>query len=370
MTKQIVILGSSWLGLGVAHKLLKRTLPKTKDFKVIIISPSTHMYWNIAAPRAIVPGALADDEFMKPYADGFARYSKDHYEIIQAKAESVDFKTKTVQTNLRPVKYDILVIATGSSTSDHLPMKLIGSHEDTLKSLHVVQDKIAAAKTIVVGGGGATGTETAAELGFEYRKIKDIYLITSTERLLPIARKDVGADAKTELEKLHVKVKTGTKILSTESLGSQTKVTLSTGEPIIADVYLPTVGLHANTSFLPQTLLAENGDIKVDPYFHVGGQTDVFAAGDAANIAPKSVLNTDPQVAHLAANLELILTGHEDKLAAYKPSETLMLAATTGRSRAVGIGGNWRIPSLFIWFLKGRNMLLGELPKLIAGAKA
>lgn len=36
--KTVVILGGSMAGLGIAHRLLKYTLPKCKDLKVIIVS--------------------------------------------------------------------------------------------------------------------------------------------------------------------------------------------------------------------------------------------------------------------------------------------------------------------------------------------
>lgn len=42
---KIVILGASYAGISIAHKLLKHTLPDVKDLKVVLISPSTHMYW-------------------------------------------------------------------------------------------------------------------------------------------------------------------------------------------------------------------------------------------------------------------------------------------------------------------------------------
>lgn len=35
-----------------------------------------------------------------------------------------------------------------------------------------------AAKTIVVGGAGPTGVETAAEIGFEYGKDKEVTLVS------------------------------------------------------------------------------------------------------------------------------------------------------------------------------------------------
>jgi apoptosis-inducing factor 2 len=38
MGKTVLILGGSMAGLGVAHRLLKYTLPNEKDLKVIMIS--------------------------------------------------------------------------------------------------------------------------------------------------------------------------------------------------------------------------------------------------------------------------------------------------------------------------------------------
>ena len=38
MAKTVVILGGSYAGLGVAHRLLKNTLPNHKDLKVILVS--------------------------------------------------------------------------------------------------------------------------------------------------------------------------------------------------------------------------------------------------------------------------------------------------------------------------------------------
>lgn len=38
MTKNVVVVGGSYAGLQIAHKLLKHTLPSEKDLKVILVT--------------------------------------------------------------------------------------------------------------------------------------------------------------------------------------------------------------------------------------------------------------------------------------------------------------------------------------------
>ena len=67
MAKTVVILGAGWVGLPLAHKLLKYTIPKAKaGLKVIIVSPDSHFYWNIVAVRGVIPGAITDEQLFLP----------------------------------------------------------------------------------------------------------------------------------------------------------------------------------------------------------------------------------------------------------------------------------------------------------------
>jgi hypothetical protein len=180
MAKTVVILGASFAGLKIAHHLLKTTLPVVKDLKVVIVSPSTHLFWNIAAPRAIIPGQIPDEKIMAPYAPGFSKYPSSSYEIILGKATNVDPANKKVEIGTesgpREVAYDYLVVTTGSNSGDAI-WKQSGSYKEFLERLHHTQDQVKRAKSIIIGGGGVTGVETAGELGFEYGKTKEITLV-------------------------------------------------------------------------------------------------------------------------------------------------------------------------------------------------
>lgn len=174
--KSILILGGSFGGLSTAYRLLK----KNPNVKITLIAPNDALYWNLAGPRAIVPGGFDDSKIFAPYAPGFKQFGE-RAEIVTGLATSMDVAAKKVTVKgangERVYSYDMLVIATGASTKGDVPYKVIGSTEDTKAHLHGFQERVKKATTIVVAGGGATGVETAGELGYEYGKTKKIILV-------------------------------------------------------------------------------------------------------------------------------------------------------------------------------------------------
>lgn len=187
--KTIVILGSSFAGVTTAHRLLKQA-PKTGDVKVILIGPNTHIFWNLAAPRAIVPGQFSDEKLFGAIAPGFKQYTADRFEFLLGTAERLDLESKNVfvatTKGVKTIGYDILILATGSRTKGDIPFKNGASYEATRDALHEFQGKVKQAKSIVVGGAGATGVETAGELGFEYGTQKQITLVCTRNLGSPI----------------------------------------------------------------------------------------------------------------------------------------------------------------------------------------
>jgi NADH dehydrogenase FAD-containing subunit len=178
--KTIVILGSSFGGVSTAHRLLKQAA-KTGDVKVILVGPTTHFFWNFAGPRAIIPGQFADDKLFGAIVPGFKQYTADRFEFLLGTAERLNLESNNVVvatgSGEKVVGYDILILATGSSTKGDVPFKSRGTYEATRDALHDFQSRVKKAHSIVVGGAGATGVETAAELGFEYGSQKKITLV-------------------------------------------------------------------------------------------------------------------------------------------------------------------------------------------------
>ncbi|KAL2010375.1 hypothetical protein VTN00DRAFT_6182 [Thermoascus crustaceus] len=358
MTRQIVILGASITGLGVAHKLLKHTYPLTQDFKVTLVSPSDHIYWNLASVRGIVPGQFKDDDLFQPFLPGFDRYPKESFEFILGTAHKVDLSSNTVLVNDgREIRYDHLVVATGASYKDGMPWKPLKDHQSTLDALHDLQSKVAAAKTIVIGGGGATGSEVAGEIAFEYyQKGKEVTIVTSDKRLLPTLPEHISQIAEKELSRLGVKIVHGTKIARTSrTADGKTKLSLSTSAPdLIVDLYLPTIGETPNTSFLPSSLLNDKGDVIVDEFLRAKSTTSIWAAGDVTGLEPKQAKYAEDQAVHLAKNLHNVLQGREP--VEYGTSCLRVIAVTLGRSKGTGVMCGWRLPSISVWLFKGRYL--------------
>jgi NADH dehydrogenase FAD-containing subunit len=180
--KHILILGGSYAGVSTTHRLLKQA-SKVEPFKITIVSPNTHFYWNIAAPRAIIPGKIADTTISHPVEEGFSQYSTDVFEFVLGTALSLDVEGQSVEIlskarGKRTISYDFLILATGSRTTEVTPFKMVDSTEETLEVLHDFQKKVADAKTIVIAGAGFTGCETVGELGHAYGKEKNIVLVS------------------------------------------------------------------------------------------------------------------------------------------------------------------------------------------------
>jgi len=374
MTKTILILGASYTGLAIAHTLLKKTLTTVKDYKVVLVSTTSHHYWNLASVRAVVPGQIPDEKLFQEIAPGFDKYPKGSFEFVLGSASSLDpaVKTVSISTSGGEVKldYEILVIATGSRYLDECAWKVSpNGYEETKAILHKTQEAVKAATSIVVGGAGPTGVETVGELGFEYGKTKEITIITSGPEILSDCMPaHISKGAENELAKLNVKIVKNTKITSsTPSADGKTELTLSDGKRVITDLYLPTVGVVPNSEFIPKTLLNEKGEVVVDEFLRVKNIENVWAAGDIVDIEPSQVMYAEKQAAALAKNLDLVLKGKEP--VAYKYGGGRTIGITLGRSKATGRSGNMKLPSLVLWWFKGRTLGTQLLTPLVTGSK-
>ena len=382
MVKTVVILGAGWAGLPLAHKLLKYTLPKAKDgLKVILVSPNSHFYWNVAAVRGVIPGTIPDEQLFLPIEPGFAKYSDESFEFILGKAERLDLERNTIEVAVndgtqRSFSYDQLVIATGSQILGNLPFKSIGTHQETIAALHSLQKQIDAAKSIVVSGAGPTGVETAGELAAAYGVEKEITLIIRGERALqssPVLR-GVSQIVERDLQKLGVKLVRNTQVKGVqtnakgeEDAAAQTTLTLSDGSTLVADLYLPLFGVNVNTSFVPASILDSAKNLILDKTMRVVGTKNVWGIGDVGNLEPKQLTVTDAQIIHLSAAIDSVLTGEDRQVKEYKPSGKTMIFITMGKKYATGQIGGWKLWGLIVSYVKGRMLFVDTAPGYVGG---
>ncbi|PVH68333.1 FAD/NAD(P)-binding domain-containing protein [Cadophora sp. DSE1049] len=370
--KTILILGGSLGGLAVAHTVLKKTLNTIKDYKIVLVSTSTHIYWNLASVRAIVPGQISDEKIFQEIQPGSMHYPKGSFEFIHGAASGLDPRTKTViittASGEAKQTYDILLLATGTRTTGDLPWKAsLSGYQATKDNLHKYQEQVKAAKSIVLGGGGPTGIEAAGELGFEYGKTKEITLITAAPELahdsLPV---NISKVAEKELKKLHVEITKGVKIIDSKAASDgKTELILDNGETMLVDLYLPIIGNHPNSEYVPKALLDDRGYVIVDEYLRVKGTEDIWAVGDVSNTDPSQAVYLQKQIPAIANNLDLVIKGK--KPIPYKSDGNRIIAITLGRNRATGRSGNWKLPSIIVWWLKGRTLGTQNMPNYITG---
>ena len=125
----------------------------------------------------------------------------------------------------------------------------------------------------------------------------------------------VSKTAVNTLQKLNVDIKLGTKVESSTVLPSgQTELTLSDGSKLTTDVYLPTIGLKPNSSYIPETLLNPKGFVVVDEYLRVKGADGLWAVGDISAIQRPQYALTEAQSIHLSKNIGLVLQKKEPLL--------------------------------------------------------
>ncbi|KAI1436317.1 FAD/NAD(P)-binding domain-containing protein [Xylaria sp. CBS 124048] len=381
MTKTVVILGGAYAGVQIAHRLLKYTLPHVKDLKVVLISKNSHFYWNMAAVRAIIPGVMKEDQYTRPIAPGFAQYPAESFEFIVGSAEAVDPTNRTVKVAVgddskeRALSYDYLVLATGTRNTDSaataVPWKNSGTHEEISALLNETQEKIRAAQHIVVAGAGATGVETAAELGFEYGSPKDpsakkeIILLSADEHVL--GGDSISGTVEAELKKLHVTIRKSARVAGCTMLSDgKYEVVLDNGDKIVTDLYLPTMGMTPNSDYLPATMLNEKKFVIVDEFYAAKGVENIWAAGDVAAAGRATFVNTDKQAAGVAKNLDAVLRGKAQSPVKTIPIDILMVA--TGRSRGAGRLGPVKAFSLMVYHIKGKTLGTQRLPSWVDGS--
>ena len=103
-----------------------------------------------------------------------------------------------------------------------------------------------------------------------------------------------------------------------QTANNQQQLTLSGGDKMITDLYIPTFGLIPNSSYVPAKFLNADGYVVVDRHLQVKGTENVWAVGDVSDVEPAQFITTDKQSAHLAKNIVSLLRDNNKTLLPYK----------------------------------------------------
>lgn len=378
----IVIVGGSFGGITIAHKLLKSSLPAVSKesggvYKVTMVSQSTHFWWSVGAPRAMFTPYPNDtmDSFL-PIEPAFRNYPAGAFKFVHGEATDLDAGARRLTIKdpktgeLHRHSYNTLIIATGAMSSSPL-FSLHGGHEATLEAYKDMQARAPHARTLMVVGGGSAGVETAGELGSLYGNTKEITLISTTVSLLPALRPAIGETAKNYLESMGVKIMNTTKMISsTTTEAGVTEVVLDNGETRIVDVLIVATGRKANTRWLPSRMLDERGAVRVNRYLRVidAGER-VYAIGDVASCSRGGLLDFRDMVPVLMGSIETDLGMQTKAIKPFVRNDAETMIVPVGPNKGVGALFGWRIPSWAVWLIKSRNFFFSNAVGYLQGTE-
>ena len=185
----------------------------------------------------------------------------------------------------RRVKYDRLVIATGSRL--HAPIEgaaMQGVYN--FKSLSAAESivervKSGKAKTAVIVGAGFIGMEIAllfCELGLEVTQIEMLDQVMAT-----MLDKDTAKAALDLMRQRGVKVKLRTKVKAFVGKRKAKGVQLASGKILEGDILIAATGVKPNLDLLEGSGIERNWGIRVDDHLRTNAP-DVYAAGDAVEV--------------------------------------------------------------------------------------
>ena len=229
---------------------------------------------------------LTDFEKMKYRPDGF--YAENNVELIFDKAENVDKEEKTVKVGDKFIKYDKLLVATGSTPFvppfnglETVDKKFSFMTEDDASAIDKAIDKNS---RVFIIGAGLIGLKCAEGIA---EKVKSITVCDLATRVLSsILDNDCARYMQNVLEKHGVSFILGDSV----SAFDKNTATLASGKTVDFDVLILAVGVRANVSLVKEAGGNINRGIIVNDKMQTS-IPDIYAAGDCAEGYDASINN-------------------------------------------------------------------------------
>ncbi|KAI1333742.1 hypothetical protein F5Y15DRAFT_326295 [Xylariaceae sp. FL0016] len=312
--RTFVILGAGLAGVPIAHYLLKNVASKDKNLRIVLVSPNTDHYWNLASVRGVVPGQMDDEKLFTPIQDGLTQYSPFSYEHV------ADACGRTKQVYL--------------VHSGDLPLQAGG------------------------GGGGGGGRFQDSVRRTARAELEALGVRVLENRVVSRVWVAGPRGAQRAVE-----------VVSTVDGAMST---------VVADAYLPAIGGVPNTGFVPARLLDDRGRVVQDATLRVRGYDDVFCVGDCGAAGDQSAMSTREQMAHVAKLLERVLleplkphkhpSGRAEE--EFRPKGGQQASVTLGKSRGTGQIGSFKVFSFMVSFAKGKHLGTDFSKDLMLGKKS
>lgn len=372
---RIVIVGGGFGGISLAKKL------RNKNVQVVLLDK--HNYHNFQPLMyQVATGGLEPDSIAYPIRKIVQEY-KDFY-FRMGEVREIDAENNIIYADIGELKYDYLVIATGSKTnyfgnkeieSNSMAMKtipqslnirslILENFEQALLTNDI--DERHSLMNFVLVGAGPTGVELAGALAemkkailpkdypdLDVRKM-EINLVQSGDRILNTMSENASEKADKFLQDLGVSIWKNVRVT-----GYDGKI-VTTDSDLIFDsaTVIWTAGVQGA---LPNGLKADSfvtriNRIKVNQFNQVEGYNNIFAIGDIALMVSDKNPQGHPMMAQpamqqgklLGENLVKLLEKIPMKPFVYKDKGSM---ATIGRNKAVVDLPNYQFSGVFAWFV-------------------
>ena len=272
------------IGNGISGVTTARHVRKHSNMKITIISAESDFFYSRTALMYIYMGHMKF-EHTKPYEDWF--WQKNKINLIRGFVTEVNTSQKYLKIqNGNEIKFDILVIATGSK-SNKFGWK--GQDLPGVQGLYSLQDlKLMEANTknisrAVIVGGGLIGIEMAEML--LSRNIPITFLVREKffwDIVLPHEEAKMISRHIAE-HGIDLRLSTELKEIEAGSDGNVCRILTNKNELIDCQFVGLTVGVHPNIEFLKNSEISINKGVLVNDYLETN-IPNVYAVGDCAEI--------------------------------------------------------------------------------------
>jgi NADH dehydrogenase len=305
--KRVVIIGGGFAGIAAARAL------RRCDAEIILIDRRNHHIFQPLLYQ-VTTAVLAPAEIAAPIRQIEER--QQNLTVMLAEVTAVDLSSRSVTVSYpasgaHKITFDFLIIAAGMQSSyfghdefaryapglknlsdaERIRTKILDAYE--LAELTDNESERSRLMTFVLVGGGATGVELSASMAQmatitlrgNFRRIDpaktSIVLLEGGNRILSTFAESLSRKATRRLERLGVKVMTGTMVEKVDEQG-----VVAGGKRIPSATVLWTAGVTASP--VARTLGVPTdraGRLPVDPFLMVPGVNGVFAVGDVAALS-------------------------------------------------------------------------------------
>ncbi|MFI6145457.1 NAD(P)/FAD-dependent oxidoreductase [Streptomyces sp. NPDC051109] len=275
-THRVLVLGAGYAGMSAAIQLGAR-VGRREDVQVTLVNAQERFTERLRLHMTATGQQLAGLSIPELLEGTGARFVRGWVTAVDADARTVRIDDDRV------LHYDTLVYGLGS-VADLAAVPGAAEHAHTLNSAEdaeVLADRLArlAGGTVVVGGSGLTGIESAAEIAERYPEL-EVVLLGRQEpgaAMTPKAR----AHLRAALDRLGVTVRSGVEVVEVLPDG----VALAGGGSVPADAVLWTSGTRVSALAAAAGLAVDGrGRIVTDASLRSVSHPEVYAVGDAAAI--------------------------------------------------------------------------------------